>query len=153
MKRRKSSGKKRICVFLIAVVIGCTGIYLYYSMRRVNIRSVQEISIEYLDGHYVRSIVMEKKDAEKLAGIISGKRVCIDTGFVFASGGYRIKIITEGKTIYLYPYCGDTSYMRVGHKGYRNITFGDKDAERIEKMIRQYIDTDRYGGDWDWENR
>lgn len=43
--------------------------------------------------------------------------------------------------------------MRVGHKGYRNITFGDKDAERIEKMIRQYIDTDRYGGDWDWENR
>lgn len=72
MKRRKSSGKKRICVFLIAVVIGCTGIYLYYSMRRVNIRSVQEISIEYLDGHYVRSIVMEKKDAEKLAGIISG---------------------------------------------------------------------------------
>lgn len=155
MKQQENLKKKGICVVLTVLIIGGSiGLY-FHSMRRVDLKNMQGISLECLDddGQRLRSVRLEDHDAEIFAKIISEEEVYSDTGFIFASGGFRIKIKTKGKDIYLYPYCGDVSYMRVGHEGYRQINFEDKNAEKIERIIDKYIDTDQYGGDWNWDKK
>lgn len=142
--------KKYKLIILICIVVGIIVFGLYSSMTsKLHIKNVQEISLEFLedDGQKLDSIRLKKDDAEALEKLISKGDLYLDSGFVFAPGGFRIKIKTRDDSIYLYPYCGNVSTVRVNHHGSKLIDFNDKEAEEIEKIVEEYINTEQYSGD------
>lgn len=146
--------KKYKLIILICIVVGVIAFGLYSSMAsKLHIKNVQEISLEYLedDGQKLDSIKLKKTDAEAMTKRISKGDLYSDSGFEFAPGGFRIKIKMRDNSIYLYPYCGNVSTVRVNHHGSKLIDFNDKEAEEIEQIIEKYINTAQYSGDYDWD--
>lgn len=151
MKKMKKKYKWIILICIVGVLIDFG---LYSSMTsKLHIKNVQEIRLELSedDGQKLNSIRLKKDDTEAMAKLISKGDLHSDSGFVFAPGGFRIKIETENDNIYLYPYCGDVSTVRVNHHGSKLIDFNDKEVEAIEKILEKYINTEQYSGDCDWD--
>lgn len=114
-------------------------------------KDINKITIEVInsDEKTVEEISVGSDDVTIIADLLSQAEVVEEKGFVFAEGMYRVKIEYKDKTVYLYPYCGNLSTIRVGHGGSQYIQMENVQLEVFRQAIERYIEIT--GGIWDWE--
>ncbi|MBQ6815062.1 MAG: hypothetical protein IJP13_05950 [Lachnospiraceae bacterium] len=114
-------------------------------------KDINKITIEVInsDEKTVEEISVGSDDVTIIADLLSQAEVVEEKGFVFAEGMYRVKIEYKDKTVYLYPYCGNLSTIRVGHSGSQYIQMENVQLEVFRQAIERYIEIT--GGIWDWE--
>lgn len=113
-------------------------------------KGINHVNIEVLnsENNTINSIAVSEEDVILLKDILSGSNIREDKGMVFAEGMYRIQLEYDDKVVYIYPYCGAASTIRIGDNGASYIKFNDDVKADFEAIVEKYIDIE--GGIYDW---
>lgn len=143
-------------IFIAFVILGMA-ILLFGELRTfegldLSEEQIAEVYIEVIaeDEKSVEKLYIEDEDATVIKKILLKEESYSDNGFVFAEGGYRIVMDTEKEFVNFYPYCGNTSTIRVGDEGYEFVWLDGENAENLQIILDKY--NCGREGIWDWSN-
>ncbi len=139
----KMSYFKRNCAVTLSILIAAILLTGCFATDNTLLSEDEQISNVYVDlltekEEVSASLKMEESDAQAICNYFRGAEAVKDSGFVFGSGNYRLRIVSEEKELILYPYFGHFSVVRVGEEA--SYVFFEEESEGMYGIMEKYIE-------------